>query len=131
MRVDPRELAAIFVGGFIGAIARAGLWESWSHGPMSWPWSTFTVNILGALLLGYFATRLQERLPLSSYRRPFLGTGLCGALTTFSAMQLELFTMIDGGSYGLALAYASVSVITGFAAIAAGSAIVRRARLTR
>ena len=31
----------------------------------------------GAFLLGYFATRLQERLPLSAYRRPLLGTGLC------------------------------------------------------
>jgi CrcB protein len=131
LRSDPRELAAIFVGGFIGAIARAGLWESWTHGPAGWPWSTFTVNILGALLLGVFATRLQERLPLSSYRRPFLGTGLCGALTTFSAMQLELYTMIDGGSYGLAVAYATTSVLAGFAAVAAGSAAVRRARLTR
>ena len=74
---------------------------------------------------------LQERLPLSSYRRPFLGTGLCGALTTFSAMQLELYTMIDGGSYGLASAYALTSVVVGFAAVVAGSAIVRRARLAR
>ncbi len=49
-----------------------------------WPWTTFTVNIVGAFMLGYFTTRLQERLPLSSYRRPFLGTGICGALTTFS-----------------------------------------------
>lgn len=115
----------------IGAVARAALWESWSHGATGWPWATFTVNIAGALLLGYFATRLQERLPLSSYRRPLLGTGLCGALTTFSAMQLELFTMIDGGSYELALGYAVTSVIAGFAAVAAGSAIVRRARLAR
>jgi fluoride ion exporter CrcB/FEX len=46
-------------------------------------------------------------------------------------MQLELYTMIDGGSYGLAVAYATTSVLAGFAAVAAGSAAVRRARLTR
>jgi hypothetical protein len=42
-----------------------------------------------AFLLGYFTTRLLERLPLSSYRRPLLGTGLRGGLTTFSTMQVE------------------------------------------
>ena len=61
-----------------------------SRWPRVWPWVTFAVNVAGAFLLGYFATRLQERLPLSAYRRPLLGTGFCGALTTFSTMQLEL-----------------------------------------
>src|SRR3954471_24185060 len=106
MRGDPRELAAIFAGGFIGAIARAELGELLSAGGPGWPWATFIANILGAFLLGYFATRLQERLPLSAYRRPFLGTGLCGALTTFSTMQIELLKMLDGDHYLLAAAYA-------------------------
>ena len=66
--------------------------------PAEWPWATFLVNIVGAFPLGYFATRLQERLPLSAYRRPFLGTGFCGALTTFSTMQLELLRMLDGAT---------------------------------
>ena len=58
--------------------------------PGHWPWATFCANVLGALALGWFATRLQERLPLSAYRRPLLGTGLCGGLSTFSTMQVEL-----------------------------------------
>ena len=75
MHLDTRELGAIFAGGFIGAALRAELGELLPHGPGGWPWATLLVNVAGAFLLGYFVTRLQERLPLSAYRRPFLGTG--------------------------------------------------------
>jgi CrcB protein len=129
MHVDRRGLAAIFGGGFIGAIARAGLVEALPHDSAQWPWATFIANILGAFALGYFTTRLQERLPLSSYRRPFLGTGICGALTTFSTMQLELLLMLDGGHTALALAYAMASVTGGFLAVALATNLVRRVRL--
>jgi CrcB protein len=129
MHVDRRALAAIFIGGFIGAVARAELAEALPHTAAQWPWATFIVNIVGAFALGYFTTRLQERLPLSSYRRPFLGTGICGALTTFSTMQLELLTMLDGDHTELALAYATASVIGGFLAVAIATNLVRRARL--
>ncbi len=54
----------------LGALARVGLAQAAPHGPAGWPWATFAVNMVGALLLGYFVTRLQERLPPSSYRRP-------------------------------------------------------------
>jgi fluoride exporter len=128
VRVDRRELAAIFLGGVLGALARFGLIEALAPG--EWPWPTFVANVVGALALGYFTTRLQERLPLSAYRRPFLGTGLCGALTTFSTMQLELLEMLDHGDGGLAAAYATASLSVGFLAVAATSNLVRRARLT-
>jgi CrcB protein len=130
MRADPRELAAIFAGGFIGAVARAELSEALPAGGAHWPWATFVANIAGAFLLGWFATRLQERLPLSAYRRPFLGTGICGALTTFSTMQLELLRMLDAGSVDLALAYASASIALGFAAVVVATNLVRRTPVT-
>jgi CrcB protein len=127
MRVDRRELAAVFAGGFAGALARAGLVEALPHAVGEWPWATFSVNVAGAFALGYFTTRLQERLPLSAYRRPLLGTGLCGALTTFSTMQLELLRMLDGDHTALAVAYAGVSVAAGFGAVAIATNLVRRA----
>jgi CrcB protein len=102
--IDSRELAAIFAGGFLGALARAELAEALPYRAGRWPWATFIVNIVGAFLLGYLTTRLQERLPVSAYRRPLLGTGFCGALTTFSTMQLELLRMLDGGHIGMAFA---------------------------
>ena len=128
MDVDRRELAAIFAGGFVGAVIRAGLAEA-LPADRTWPWATFIVNIVGAFALGYFTTRLQERLPLSSYRRPLLGTGFCGALTTFSTMQVELLHMLDRGQLALAVSYAGISIAAGFLGVAVATNLVRRARL--
>jgi fluoride exporter len=127
-RYDRRELAAIFCGGIVGALVRAGLTRAFPVGPGSWPWPTFVVNVVGAFMLGYFVTRLQERLPTSAYKRPFLGTGLCGALTTFSTMQVELFRMVQINEWGLALGYAGASIGAGFLALAGATAVVRRVR---
>jgi len=130
-RLDRRELAAIYAGGVLGALARVELAELAPHGAASWPWATFAANMAGALLLGYFVTRLQERLPPSSYRRPLLGTGLCGALTTFAAVQLELFEMFDSGQLGLAVGYAAATLAGGFVCVHVATAAVRRTRLVR
>ena len=127
---DRWELAAIFAGGAVGSAVRTGLTELAPTHTGHWPWVTFAVNVIGCLLLGYLVTRLQERLPITAYRRPLLGTGLCGALTTFSTFQLELFRMLEHGDVGLAVGYCAGSVAAGFAGVAFGTAIVRRARLT-
>jgi CrcB protein len=122
-------LGAIFLGGAAGALLRAGLVEAFGDGAPSWPWVTFAVNIVGAFLLGYFITRLQERLPLSTYRRPLLGTGFCGALTTFSTMQVELLRMLDADRYAMAAAYGLGSILAGLLGIHLAGAMVRRLRM--
>ena len=126
---DAREVTAIFAGGALGTLARAGLAEAFPHSATQWPWPTFAVNVVAAFLLGYFVTRLQERLPLSSYRRPLLGTGLCGGLSTFSTMQVEILKMIQAHDWGLAVGYAAASVAAGYAAIYLATAMVRRVRV--
>jgi len=130
-RPDGRQLLAIFVGGALGTLARAGLSEAIPHVPTAWPWSTFVVNVLACILLGYFVTRLQERLPLSSYRRPLWGTGLCGGLSTFSTMQVEIVHMLQAKAYILACGYAVTSIAVGYLAIHLTTGLVRRVRLVR
>lgn len=130
-RWDGRELAAIFVGGAIGTSARAGLSEALPHSATSWPWATFIVNVVACLVLGYVVTRLQERMPLSSYRRPLLGTGLCGGLSTFSTMQVELLDMLSGHAYGLAAGYGAASVAAGFAGVYLATVSARHVRVLR
>lgn len=122
---DLRRLAAIYVGGVLGALARVGLAQATPHGPGGWPWGTFAVNMVGALLLGYFFARLRDH-PEDGLAHPFLTTGICGTLTTFSTLQLELFEMVEGGHLVIAVAYLGATLIAGFLCIRAGIALERR-----
>lgn len=128
---DRRELAAIFAGGIVGALARTAVAKALPARIGTWPWATFAVNVAGAFLLGYFVTRLQERLPTSVYKHPFLGTGLCGALTTFSTFQLELYRMTQDGRWGLAVGYACATLLASLAAVFTATTAVRRVRTLR
>lgn len=124
-RFELRHLTAIYAGGTLGALARVGLAEAAPHGPEGWPWATFAVNMVGALLLGYFFARLRDH-PEDSLAHPFLTTGICGTLTTFSTLQLELFELVDGGRLGLAAAYVAATLGVGYAFVRLGIALERR-----
>ncbi len=124
---DRRELAAIFVGGAIGAWARALVGMALVPTTGSWPWATFLVNVVAAFMLGYFSTRLLERLPATDYQRPFLGTGLCGGLSTFSTMQVEVVRLFEHGAWAVAVSYVLASLVAGLLALHLATALVRRA----
>jgi CrcB protein len=127
--VRERLLLAIFAGGVVGALLRAGLEQAFPASGDGWPWATFIANVVGTALLAYFATRLQERLPPSTYPRPFLGTGLCGALTTFSTMQIEAIRLFRHDHALIAIGYLTASVIAGLFVVQVATALVRRARV--
>ena len=125
--LDTRELAAIFLGGAAGSLLRVWLEQTLTSPAGSWPWATFIVNVTGCFALALIATHLRERPPESPHWHPLLGTGFCGAYTTFSTMQLETLRMLNHDRLGLALAYAGVSLAAGYLAIAAGATLLRRA----
>jgi CrcB protein len=81
--------------------------------------------MLGALLLGYFFARLRDH-PEDSLAHPFLTTGTCGSLTTFSTLQLELFEMVGAGRLALAAAYTGATLAAGFIFVRLGIALERR-----
>jgi fluoride exporter len=120
--IDRRELGAIFLGGALGTLVRAGVVEALGHGAPEWPWETFLVNVVGCFLLGWFAVAVPE----GGYRRPMLMAGLCGALTTFSTVQLELLQMLDEGRVGLAALYVSGSVAAGYLGVVGATRLARR-----
>lgn len=129
MNKDRRELLAIFVGGAIGSLARALVGTELVGTSDGWPWATLLVNVVATFLLGYFSTRLLERLPTSNYQRPFVGTGICGGLSTFSTMQIEIVRLVQAGAWGVALSYLLASLVAGLVALHVATSLVRRARV--
>ncbi|SHN47795.1 fluoride efflux transporter CrcB [Cryptosporangium aurantiacum] len=79
------------------------------------PWGTFIVNMVGSALLGFLAG-----LPASTAVTALLGTGFCGALTTYSTFSYETWRLADRGSHFLALANVLASLLAGLGAGAIG-----------
>jgi CrcB protein len=129
-RTRPAALgaAAVGLGGAAGALARAGLAEALPHEPATWPWATFLANLGGTVLLAWLTTRLFEAATPSRYRRLVLGTGFCGAFTTFSTFQIETISLARDGAGGLAVAYAVASLAAGMAFATATTLLARRGR---
>ncbi len=114
------ELAVIFAGGFIGAVIRAGLEQALGTAPDAWPWPTFAVNIIASGLLGYAIAWPAGRHPRTMRARAFLATGVCGALSTFSTVMIELIHLQERAGLALACAYGAASIAGGLAAVVAG-----------
>jgi CrcB protein len=120
--------ASIMAGGAVGAVTRAAVARALPVTAGDWPWATFGVNVAGAFILAWATTRLTEIVAPTRYWRPLLGTGFCGALTTFSTFQVETIRLARDGHPGLALAYATASIAAGMTVAAGASVLARRHR---
>jgi fluoride exporter len=111
-------LAAL--GGAVGALARWGVAEA--VGPAGgWPWATLLVNLTGCFLLGVLLGVVGRRSPEPSWVRPFLGVGVLGGYTTYSAFAVEVAELVDDGAPALAAGYVLASVLGGVLAVAGGA----------
>jgi CrcB protein len=119
--------AAIMLGGAVGAVARAGTAEALPHAAGEWPWATFLVNLAGTIVLAWMTTRLTEMVAPTRFWRFLLGTGFCGALTTFSTFQVETIRLARDSGVVLAGSYALASLAAGMV-LAAGATVVARRR---
>ncbi|MFG2135950.1 fluoride efflux transporter CrcB [Streptomyces sp. NPDC048650] len=88
------------------------------------PWGTFAVNVIGSLILGLL-TGAATSGAASPHLRLLLGTGLCGALTTYSTFSYETLRLATDGARGAAAANAVASVAAGLGAAFAGVACAR------
>ncbi|MFJ4672008.1 fluoride efflux transporter CrcB [Kitasatospora purpeofusca] len=86
------------------------------------PWGTFAVNVVGCLVLG-LVTGAVAAGAASSQVQLLLGTGLCGALTTYSTFSYETLRLVEGGAGRYALVNVLGSVAAGLAAVYAGAGL--------
>ena len=114
-------IAYAALGGAIGASGRylVGLLAVRLFG-LGFPYGTFIVNIVGALLMGVLIEALALRFQGSSELRTLLATGVLGGFTTFSAFSLEVANMIERDQWYAAMFYACASVVFSVAALFAG-----------
>jgi CrcB protein len=114
-----KQALLVGLGGFIGSIGRYKLGAVILHQAGSWrfPLSTFVVNVIGCFVIGALAGLVEHRDLFSSDTRLFLFTGLLGGFTTFSAFGYEGVFLLRRGEIGIAVAYAGLSVLCGFAAV--------------
>lgn len=115
------------MGGAIGASARylVGVLALRFLGP-GFPYGTFIVNVVGALLMGLLIHALAHRYAGSPEIRTFVAVGILGGFTTFSAFSLEVVNMIERGNWTLAGIYSLASVIASVLALFAGLYIARQ-----
>jgi fluoride exporter len=119
-------LAVIGAGGAIGAAARYGTGLAIPARSGAYPFATFLVNVVGAVILGAVAALPAGWLPAHELTRPAIGTGFCGGLTTFSTMTLEIYQRWAGRP-ALATAYAAISLVAAPACAWAGFSLARTA----
>ena len=113
----------VAAGGFVGAPCRYLLDRAVTRRMNSdLPWGTFVINISGSFFLG-FLTGLTLSHHLSDLGKALLGTGFCGAYTTFSTFTFESIRLVEDGRYLKAAGNVSVSVVVGLAAATARLAL--------
>jgi CrcB protein len=115
----------VMAGGALGASARYGLSRALGGISASWPWPTFVANVVGGLLMGMLAAHVLRSGPDAENMRLFVGVGLLGGFTTFSAFSLEMAQMFERGQMVLACGYALASVLLALAALFGGLALGR------
>lgn len=117
----------IGAGGAIGGAARWALNEVWPPVSGGFPWATFVENVTGCLILGALMVYLLDVWRPSRYARPFLGIGVLGGFTTFSAYAAETHALLREDQGLLALGYLFGTLIVALAASWAGIVVARTA----
>ena len=119
-------LAAIAVGGALGALGRHVVAVVWPTAPGVFPWGTFLVNVSGCLLIGVLMAVLGLLSAPHRLVRPFLGVGILGGFTTFSTYALQSHALVMAGHPLVALAYLGGTVLAALLAVVGGVILVRR-----
>ncbi len=117
-----KTLALVAVGGALGALTRYSLSLLIPHVSGSFPWATLLTNVIGCLSMGLLMGALAAAESPPPWAQPFLGAGVLGGFTTFSAYAVEADRLAGGGKASLALLYLAATLGAACATVTLGLA---------
>jgi fluoride exporter len=112
-------VVAVAAGGVVGALCRFGLHEAFPN-----RWTTWGINVAGCLLIGALMPLVTGRPVL----QPFLGPGVLGGFTTFSAYSVDVRQAVEHGGSAVAALYLGATLLGALAAVWAGATVTERWR---
>ena len=121
-----KSIMLVGFGGFIGSVGRFLIGRYFQENVASvFPWGTFTVNIIGSLLIGLIYGLSEKGDFLSPEIRLFLAVGICGGFTTFSTFSNDAFMLMRQQEWFRFALYSSLSFFLGLIAVYAGRFITK------
>ncbi|MEU1156207.1 fluoride efflux transporter CrcB [Streptomyces sp. NPDC005918] len=120
-------IAAVSLGGGLGAAARYAASEIWPTAPLTFPWTTLLVNAAGCAAIGVLMVLVTEARTAHRLVRPFLGTGVLGGFTTFSTYAVDIERLIREGHPRTGIAYLVLTLLAALAAVRCAAWTTRRA----
>jgi len=121
-----KSLLIAGTGGFIGTVLRFLVSRYFQENTFSlFPWGTFTVNIIGSLMIGIFYGMSERGNLLSPEVRIFLTVGICGGFTTFSSLTNDAFMLLQEKEWLKVSLYASLSFFLGLVAVYLGRTLIK------
>jgi fluoride exporter len=120
VRINRAQLVIVIAlgcGGVVGAVARYAVSLALPIASGSFPWNTFLINVSGSAVLGFLLVLLIEQFPRGRLVRPFIGTGIIGAYTTFSTLEVDAILLFRVHHLLVGASYVMLSVIAGLMAV--------------
>lgn len=126
LRGQAPAVVAVSLGGALGAAARYGASLIWPTATDAFPWTTFTVNVVGCAVIGVFMVVITDVWTAHRLVRPFFGTGVLGGFTTFSTYATDIQHLVQSGHARSGLAYLAVTLLAALTAVWAAATTTRR-----
>lgn len=119
-------MIAVATGGAVGSLCRYLVSNKMSQMVVgSFPWGTFSVNVIGSFIMGIIVGLVSEKWQISNEMKSLITIGILGGFTTFSTFSLDIINLIENKLFGVAVGYFTASVLVSVLALALGLYLIK------